>query len=466
MNSIPSESEETLRAMNRDLKARLEQAEAQLRELRNQDHTPDTGAEGIASSAVSLGEPETARVALDNLRLAMLNQLEDAVAARETAENTLLALKESDLRRSLALDAAKAGTWEWELASGRNQWSDELWALYGLNKEIDAASYEAWRRSVHPADRDQIERSLQDAVRQGSEIVMEWRVNVVARAERWLMSRGRPLRDNSGTIVRYLGVVIDISERKRLEQERSSLEMKLRQQQKLEAIGTLASGVAHEINNPVTGIMNYAELIQDQLPPGSPLLRLTAEIKHETQRVAGIVRNLLTFSRNEKQSHSPARVADIVESVLSLIRTVLRRDQIELRVQVPEDLPLMKCRSQQIQQVIMNLMTNSRDALNQRYAGHHPDKVLLLEACLRERDGRRWIRLIVEDHGTGITPAVRERMFDPFFTTKGRDEGTGLGLSISHGIVKEHHGEWTVESEPGNYTRMIIELPVDNGWEK
>jgi len=211
--------------------------------------------------------------------------------------------------------------------------------------------------------------------------------------------------------------------------------------------------------------LNYAQLIQDRLPGDSPLTEFTAEIMHETQRVAEIVRNLLTFARDEKQTHSPARVVDIVEAVLSLVRAVIRRDQITLNVILPKDLPDLKCRSQQVQQVIMNLVTNARDALNERYPGHHPDKLLNMEARQFEKAGRRWIRITVEDHGVGIPAAIRRRIFDPFFTTKRRNEGTGLGLSISHGIVREHHGEWTVESEPGQFTRMHVDLPVDNGWE-
>ncbi len=274
-----------------------------------------------------------------------------------------------------------------------------------------------------------------------------------------------PLLDSQNHFQGAVYVITDITERKRLERERAVIEAKLRQQQKLESIGTLAGGVAHEINNPVNGIMNYAQLIQDRLPVESPLKEFTGEILHETHRVAGIVRNLLTFSRDEKQSHSPARICDIVESTLSLIRTVIRHDQIELVVDVPEDLPEVKCRSQQLQQVLMNLVTNARDALNQRYSGENPDKVIRLSARLSERERRRWLRVTVEDHGTGITPEVRERMFDPFFTTKPRDRGTGLGLAISHGIVKEHHGELTVETEPGKLTRMHVDLPVDNGWQ-
>jgi signal transduction histidine kinase len=218
--------------------------------------------------------------------------------------------------------------------------------------------------------------------------------------------------------------------------------------------------VAHEINNPINGIMNYAQLIQDRLPAGSPLAELTREILQETQRVATIVRNLLTFARSEKQSHSPARMADIIEGTLSLIRTVMRHDQITLTLNVPADLPDLNCRTQQIQQVLMNLMTNARDALNERYPGYHADKALNVSAHLLEKEGRRWIRVTVEDHGTGIAPEVRERVFDPFFTTKPRDRGTGLGLAISHGIAKDHSGQLWFETEVGKGSRFYLELPA------
>jgi signal transduction histidine kinase len=211
--------------------------------------------------------------------------------------------------------------------------------------------------------------------------------------------------------------------------------------------------------------MNYAQLILDQAEIGSRSAEFAAEIITETKRVATIVRNLLQFSRHEKQSHSPAQIAGILDQTLSLINTVMRHDQITLRVELPEGLPSLKCRSQQIQQVLMNLLTNARDALNEKYPGCHDDKLILVGGGLFEKAGRRWIRISVEDHGTGIPAEVRDRIFDPFFTTKPRDKGTGLGLSISHGIVKDHHGELTFETEPGHWTRFHVDLPVDNGWE-
>lgn len=255
----------------------------------------------------------------------------------------------------------------------------------------------------------------------------------------------------------------DITERKRMEKERRDTEAKLRQQQKLESIGILAGGVAHEINNPINGIMNYAQLIKDRLNPENTLIDFAEEIIIETNRVATIVHNLLAFARYEKEFHSPARISDIVESALSLIRTVIRHDQVTLKMDVPDDLPEIRCRSQQIQQVLMNLMTNARDALNEKYPEYDENKKIIISAYLLEKEGKKWIRTSVVDQGSGIAPEIQERMFDPFFTTKPRDRGTGLGLSISYGIVREHKGMLHMESVQGKYTQFNLDLPVENG---
>ena len=260
-----------------------------------------------------------------------------------------------------------------------------------------------------------------------------------------------------------LSVTRDITERRKMEEERLELEARHRQAQKLESIGTLASGVAHEINNPLTGIINYAQLIADRTD-NDPLREFARGIVDEGSRIAAIVKNLLSFSRQQKESHSPARVADIVTASLSLVGAVLRKDGIQIDVEVPDDLPTIKCRSQQIQQVLLNLLTNARDGLNVRYPGDDEDKIVRLSVEKVDHDGHAWIRIAVEDHGAGIPPSVLGRVFDPFFTTKPRDQGTGLGLSISYGIVRDHHGTLTVESVPNQSTRFLVELPVDNDW--
>jgi len=301
-----------------------------------------------------------------------------------------------------------------------------------------------------------------------------------------------PLEDEQGKRIGWVSVVQDIT-------ERLGLEAQIRQSQKLESIGTLAGGVAHEINNPINGIMNYAQLILDKLGPDSPVSEFATQIGKETRRVATIVRNLLSFSRPAKDEHSPARVCDIVEATLSLIRGTFLGDQITLEVDVPEDLPKIKCRSQQIQQVIMNLLTNARDALNEKYPEHDKDKKIIISArelpiadCRLpiEQSGEEQsketgilksqianlpagaapqalqagrksaIRLTVEDHGLGIPKKTREHLFDPFYTSKRPGRGTGLGLSISYTIVTEHGGELSVESKVGKWTRFRVDLPI------
>ncbi|MBT7782010.1 MAG: HAMP domain-containing protein [Anaerolineae bacterium] len=258
----------------------------------------------------------------------------------------------------------------------------------------------------------------------------------------------------------------EITERVRAEEEKQQMEIHLLQQQKLESIGTLASGVAHEINNPLMGIMNYAQLIHNRIDPAEDQLReFAGEIVFESERVAEIVRNLLTFSRQEKESHSLVQISTIVNGTLSLIRTIIKRDQIRLEVDLPDNLPQIKCRSQQIQQVLMNLLTNARDALNEHYPAYDSDKVISLRVNLFKKEGRKWLRITVEDHGVGIPDKNRERIFDPFYTSKDRALSTGLGLSISLGIVQDHHGKLTFESEEGQPTRFYLDLPVDNVWE-
>ncbi len=317
--------------------------------------------------------------------------------------------------------------------------------------------------------------------------------------ERLIAWHNVPLRDELGNVTGHLSSGQDVTDQR-------SMETQLRQSQKLESIGTLAGGVAHEINNPINGIMNYAQLILDKLGPNHEVSMFATEIGNETKRVARIVKGLLSFSRRDTQTRSEARMGDIVEAILSLIRSVLQHDQVALDVDIPEDLPTITCRSQQIQQVIMNLLTNARDALNEKYPGHDEDKRISISArememslinghsslgeydptlqkprkasqCLMTNDvpaghndapkaqtdaNRRVsaIRLTVEDHGSGIPKHVREHLFDPFYTSKRPGKGTGLGLAISHTIVKDHGGDLSVESKVGEWTRFYVDLPV------
>ena len=246
--------------------------------------------------------------------------------------------------------------------------------------------------------------------------------------------------------------------------ERRDAQSKVIQASKLASIGELAAGVGHEINNPLNAIINCADILIHELAVDTKEQQFAELIRSESERIARIVRNLLTFSRQDRESHSPARLIDIVEAVLSLSRKKVAKSMVALTVDVPEDLPKLKCRSEQLQQVLMNLIINALHSLDEKYPQGDPDKVLLIVARPIDAGERRHLRLTVEDHGCGIAPAHIERLFDPFFTTKGRDVGTGLGLSVSDGIVKDHGGQISVESKHGEFARFHVDLPLDNGW--
>jgi PAS domain S-box-containing protein len=267
-----------------------------------------------------------------------------------------------------------------------------------------------------------------------------------------------PLRDESGAVSGALGTVEDVTEQRRLQEQ-------LVHSAKLASIGELAAGVAHEINNPINGIINYAQLLLNQVEDDSRQARFLEGILREGDRVASIVRDLLTFARVEKDAHSPASVLDILRVTLALSGQQLKKDGIILVIQEQPGLPQIKCRSQRIQQVFLNLISNARDALNARYPGNDPNKRLVIRIEEIEKDGRPHVRTTFHDQGEGISAHNLARIFTPFFTTKRPDEGTGLGLSVSYGIVHDHRGDILVESVEGEYTIFRVDLPVDPGWE-
>ena len=271
-----------------------------------------------------------------------------------------------------------------------------------------------------------------------------------------------PLRGDDGTVIGVAVAGHDVTDlRRALEAERRlrQSEEHLRQRQKLEALGTLAGGLAHEINNPVNVILNYAELIVEDAPEG-PLRDHGRKVIHEVERVASIVRDLLNFARPAKSGLAPAEVADVVAEAVLLVEASLRKSDVHLEVQVAPDLPTFPCRSQQVQQVLVNLLTNARDAVDLRWPGAASEKRVTLRASRAWRDGREHVRFEVDDTGPGIPPDIAPRIFEPFFSTKPRDRGTGLGLAISYGIVREYGGAIAFEDAPGGGTRFSVDLPV------
>ena len=269
------------------------------------------------------------------------------------------------------------------------------------------------------------------------------------------------LKDEKGNTLYSISTVNDVTESVRLRLEKENMAVNMRNQQKLESIGILAGGVAHEINNPINGIMNYGQLIVDSTKDDE-LSTYSKEIIRETERVSRIVKNLLAFSRHEEKDLEYYSIKKIIGDTLSLVRTIIKKDQITLQVEVPDDLPDILCNGQQLQQVIMNLVTNARDSLNEKYTGFDNNKIIRITAAEKKMNGKKYIDILVEDHGKGIPADIKDKIFDPFFTTKGRDRGTGLGLSISYGIVKDHGGELDFKTKKGQYTKFHIFIPIQD----
>ncbi|MCK5797348.1 MAG: PAS domain S-box protein [Deltaproteobacteria bacterium] len=264
-----------------------------------------------------------------------------------------------------------------------------------------------------------------------------------------------------------LAIVRDITLRKEAERAgaRERFETEARHRQKIETLGTLTASVAHEINNPLMGVINYADLLAERLADRSPedkeLISWARTIVQSGERISEVIKNLLGFARqDDRLPFRPTHLETIVDRTLGLLGAVLRRDQIHLVRDLPKDLPAISCRPAQIQQVLTNLLTNARDALNQVDHDDPKAKSIAFSAHLHDADDMTWIRLTITDQGPGIPKELRHRIFDPFFTTKPADRGTGLGLSVSVGIARDHGGTLSLDPTYTGGSRFHLDLPA------
>lgn len=238
------------------------------------------------------------------------------------------------------------------------------------------------------------------------------------------------------------------------------IEAQLQHAQKMEAIGALAAGVAHEINNPINGIIGYAEILRDSNLRQNSENDILNRIIKEADRIAEIVKNLLSFARDRHEEKNPANIKDILSNTLGLIEKRLIKDGIQLSVDIPDALPDINVRSYEIQQVFLNILNNAHYGLNQRPLEWSGERFLKIKCEINEVEGRNFIRTTFYDSGTGIPQNILNKICDPFFSTKPPGKGTGLGLSISHGIVNNHKGKLLFETLEGKYTKVMVDLPI------
>ena len=228
----------------------------------------------------------------------------------------------------------------------------------------------------------------------------------------------------------------------------------------LASLGELAAGVAHEINNPINGILNYTQILLDRADGRQHGRLILERIAKEGERVASIVDKLLSFARERKDEYTSVPLHSILDDTLGLVGELLKKDGIHLKIDIPSRLPRIHCNGQQIQQVFLNIFSNARYALNKKYRGTHKNKIIEIKAWEIRIGRKKGVRVLFCDHGTGIRGTIMDKICSPFFTTKPLNEGTGLGLHISHGIIKNHAGRLSFESTFGQYTKVAIDLPA------
>jgi PAS domain S-box-containing protein len=374
------------------------------------------------------------------------------------------ALRDSEERYALAMEGANEGHWDWDLATDRLYLSSTMAMLEGQGKDHVTTTRTAWltKIEIHPDDATRLEAALRDHF-EGRTPSFECEYRVRDGNWRWLLARGRCLRDEEGRPYRFVGSAIDATAQKQAQSDRDQMEAQLRQSQKMEAMGTLAGGIAHDFNNILGAILGYGELAQQESRPGSSLRRYVDNVMHAAERAKALVDRILGFSRSGLGERAYVHIQSVIEETLELIAASLPAD-IRLEKSLLAGDAALIGDSTQLHQVAMNLCTNAVHAMEHGgVLSVSLERVDLAEAKLVSRgtlSAGPYVRLVISDTGVGITPDVLDRIFDPFFTTRGVGKGTGLGLSLVHGIVTDLGGAIHVDSVIGQGTTFEIWLPV------
>jgi len=255
--------------------------------------------------------------------------------------------------------------------------------------------------------------------------------------------------NDEGKEIASVGIFKDLRERLRIERELRETQEALLQAEKLAAMGRLTSQIAHELNNPIYGIMNTLELLKTEIPPESKRRRILEMSLSEAQRLSEMLRNMLSFSKPEEEARKRINLNELIEGILMMMERQLREASIRVKTDFAEDLPEVMASTNQMRQVLLNLFKNAKEAM--------PRGGTL--TVITEREERN-VLIHVKDTGVGIPEEIKNRIFEAFFTTKQKVKGVGLGLSVCYGIIKGHGGEIRVESEEGKGSTFTICLPI------
>lgn len=381
-------------------------------------------------------------------------------------KRTFEQLKDISQRLQLATSSAGLGVWDWNIRDKYKIWDDRLYDMYGITRDTCPAGTDPWLAGIHPEDREAALAARQAALDGTGEYDIVFRICRPDGTVRHIKGNAIVIRDEGGTAVRMIGVNADVTDIVLAEAEKCRLEAQLHQSQKMESIGRLAGGVAHDFNNMLSIILGHAELGLMRLEPAHPVRADFTEISKTAQRSADLTRQLLAFAR--RQTIAPM-VLDLNEATASLLKMLHRLigEDIHLEWHPAAELWKVNVDPTQIDQILANLCVNARDAIEdtgkitiETANGSYDEEYCAVNPGFVPGD---YVLLVVSDDGCGMDKETQAHIFEPFFTTKAPGEGTGLGLAMVYGIVRQNNGFVNVYSEPGQGTTFKIYLPRHAG---
>jgi two-component system, cell cycle sensor histidine kinase and response regulator CckA len=380
---------------------------------------------------------------LDNANMLLLEEVQERKYIQE--------------RLTLAQQAAKMGTFEWNLETNRVIWSPELETLYEVEPGSFGDTYECWLKTICKDDRPDIEQALHQAIADQQPINVEFRVTQPGDSLRWISVKSNIYHDAKGMPQRIVGIHMDITEKKQFEAQ-------FLRAQRLESLGTLASGIAHDLNNILTPILGVTQLLPLKFPTMNEQTHQLLDIlETSARRGSSLIKQILSFAKGVEGKRISLQLSHILQEIRQIMGQTLPKS-IEIQLDLSPNLWIVEGDVTQLHQVFMNLCVNARDAMSQGGSIIIQAENLELDdttahTFLEARPGR-YIRVTVADTGKGISPENLSRIFDPFFTTKDIGKGTGLGLSAVVGIVKSHGGFVDVQSEVNKGSQFSIYLPA------